>query len=69
MTDCMQPTSRRELEPWRGGSRASSSLLSMGRLHRQMAEAKARYVKQMRALYAEVYAPLRDMPTMKELRP
>jgi hypothetical protein len=42
--------------------------LSMGRLHRQMADAKAAYVVQMRALYAEVYDPLRNRPTMKELK-
>jgi hypothetical protein len=42
--------------------------LSMGRLHRQMAEAKAAYVAQTRALFAEAYAPLRARPTVKELK-
>jgi hypothetical protein len=41
--------------------------LSMSRLHRQMADAKAGYVARMRALYAEAYAPLRAKPTVKTL--
>jgi hypothetical protein len=42
--------------------------LSMGRLHRQMAQAKTAYVEQTRALFAEAYAPLRMKPTVKELQ-
>ena len=41
--------------------------LSMSRLHRQMADAKAGYIAQMRALYAEAYGPLRAKPTVKTL--
>jgi hypothetical protein len=42
--------------------------LSMGRLHRQMSEAKATYVAQTRAVFAEAYAPLRAKPSVKGLK-
>jgi hypothetical protein len=42
-------------------------VLSMFRLHRQMAVAKSGYVAHARRLYEEAYAPLRDSPTTKVL--
>lgn len=42
-------------------------VLSMWRLHGQMAAAKARFVAVARRLYAEAYAPLRDQPTLATL--
>lgn len=42
-------------------------LLSMWRLHRQMATAKARYVEMTRRLYAEAYAPIRERPDAASL--
>lgn len=42
-------------------------LLSMWRLHRQMAEAKARHVAFARRLYAEAYAPIRGTATAETL--
>ena len=42
-------------------------VLSMWRLHRQMAAAKARHVALSRRLYAEAYAPLRAQPTTETL--
>jgi len=41
--------------------------LSMWRLHGQLREAKARYLAEMRALYAAAYAPLRAAPTLEAL--
>jgi hypothetical protein len=42
-------------------------VLSMWRLHRQMAAAKARYVATARRLYAEAYAPVRTRPDVETL--
>jgi hypothetical protein len=42
-------------------------LLSMWRLHRQMATAKARYVELTRRLYDEAYAPIRERPDASAL--
>jgi hypothetical protein len=42
-------------------------VLSMWRLHRQMAAAKARYVAMARRLYADAYAPIRDDPSIDAL--
>jgi hypothetical protein len=41
---------------------------SMWRLHRQMSGAKARYVREARALYADAYAPLRTEASQSVLR-
>jgi hypothetical protein len=41
--------------------------LSMWRLHRQMAAAKARYVTQARQLYADAYAAIRARPDVETL--
>ena len=41
---------------------------SMWRLHGQMSGAKARYVHEARALYADAYAPLRTEPSQAVLR-
>jgi hypothetical protein len=41
--------------------------LSMWRLHRQMAAAKARYVAQARQLYADAYAAIRVRPDVETL--
>jgi hypothetical protein len=43
---------------------ASLFVLSMVRLHGQMAAAKARYVASARALVAEAYAPIRAKPSL-----
>jgi hypothetical protein len=42
-------------------------VLSMWRLHRQMAAAKARYVAATRRLYADAYAPIREQATVETL--
>ena len=42
-------------------------VLSMWRLHRQMAAAKARYVAATRRLYADAYAPIREHATVETL--
>jgi hypothetical protein len=42
-------------------------VLSMWRLHRQMAAAKARYVATARRLYADAYAPVRARPDVETL--
>jgi hypothetical protein len=42
-------------------------ILSMWRLHRQMAAAKAGYVATTRRLYADAYAPLRERPDLETL--
>ena len=41
--------------------------LSMWRLHRQMTEAKTRYIEEARRLYAAAYAPVRANPTVDAL--
>jgi hypothetical protein len=41
--------------------------LSMWRLHRQMADAKARYVAQVRAAYADAYEPYREDESLATL--
>jgi hypothetical protein len=42
--------------------------LSMFRLHRQMGEAKARYLKLTRDIYGDAWAPVRLKPTLKALQ-
>lgn len=42
-------------------------VLSMWRLHRQMAAAKSRYIATTRQLYADAYAPLREHPDLETL--
>jgi ABC-type multidrug transport system fused ATPase/permease subunit len=42
--------------------------LSMWRLHRQMTEAKTRYIEEARRLYAAAYEPVRTNPTVETLR-
>jgi hypothetical protein len=44
-----------------------SFVLSMWRVHRQMAAAKKPYLDRARALYAEAYQPLRTDPTLTTL--
>jgi hypothetical protein len=41
--------------------------LSMFRVHRQMVEAKRRYVTLARTMYRDAYAPVRSKPTLKSL--
>jgi hypothetical protein len=50
------------------GASTALFFLSMFRLHRQMAEAKARYLKTTRGLYAEAWAPIRLKPALKSLQ-
>jgi hypothetical protein len=42
--------------------------LSMFRLHRQMGEAKARYLMTTRGIYGDAWAPVRLKPTLKALQ-
>ena len=42
-------------------------VLSLWRLHRRMVEVKEEHLATARALYAEAYAPLRQMPTLETL--
>ncbi|MDQ3870692.1 MAG: hypothetical protein M3301_03630 [Chloroflexota bacterium] len=42
-------------------------VLSLWRLHRRMVEVKQGHLATARALYAEAYAPLRQMPTLETL--
>lgn len=45
------------------GGLVGAFALSMWRLHRQMAAAKARHIRHARALYADAYRPIADSPT------
>ena len=43
-------------------------VLSMWRVHRQMAAAKARYVAIARRLYADAYSPIREQASVQALQ-